>query len=210
MESELLRSIKALKAGPVGAKVRRRMQEFRRAGKGTGERIFSELCFCILTANYTAEGGIRIQKDIGSKFCTMDEAGLAKKLKKLGHRFPNARAKYIAEARKHRVDLSKVYATCSSNEMREWLAENVKGLGYKEASHFLRNIGATDLAIIDFHIIEILVKHKLIKRPKSKTLAKKRYLEIEKVLATLAAKAGVTLAELDLYLWYMETGKILK
>ena len=210
MESELLRSIKALREGPVGAKVRKRMQEFRRAGKGTGERIFSELCFCILTANYTAEGGIRIQKDMGSKFCTMDEAGLAKKLKMLGHRVPNARAKYIAEARKHRVDLSKVYAKRSSNEMREWLAENVKGLGYKESSHFLRNIGITDLAIIDFHIIDILVKHKLIKRPKSKTLSKKKYLEIERVLAKLAANANVTLAELDLYLWYMETGKILK
>ena len=210
MEIELLRSIKALREGTVGAKVRRRMQEFRRAGKGTGERIFSELCFCILTANYTAEGGIRIQKDMGSKFCTMDEAGLAKKLKMLGHRFPNARAKYIAEARKHRVDLSKVYAKRSSNEMREWLAENVKGLGYKESSHFLRNIGITDLAIIDFHIIDILVKHKLIKRPKSKTLSKKKYLEIERVLAKLAANANVTLAELDLYLWYMETGKILK
>jgi len=210
METELLRSIKALKTGPIGAKVRKRMQEFERAGKANSERIFSELCFCILTANYTAEGGIRIQKDIGSKFCTMNEAGLAKKLKMLGHRFPNARAKYIAEARKHRVDLSKVYAKRSSNEMREWLAENVKGLGYKESSHFLRNIGITDLAIIDFHIIDILVKHKLIKRPKSKTLSKKKYLEIERVLAKLAANANVTLAELDLYLWYMETGKILK
>ena len=147
---------------------------------------------------------------MGNKFCTMDEARLAKKLKMLGHRFPNARAKYIAEARKYRVDLNNVISTCSSFDIREWLAENVKGLGYKESSHFLRNIGVTDLAIIDFHIIDILVKHKLIKRPKSKTLTKKKYLEIERVLANLAAKANVTLAELDLYLWYMETGKILK
>jgi len=210
MEAELLRSINALKAGPVGAKVRKRMQEFRRAGKGTGEGIFSELCFCILTANYTAEGGIRIQKDIGSGFCTIDEARLAKKLKTLGHRFPNARAKYIAEARKFRIDLDENLRTCNSNEIREWLVKNVKGLGYKESSHFLRNIGVTDLAIIDFHIIDILVKHKLIKKPKSRALTKKKYLEIEKILARLASKAKINLAELDLYLWYMETGKILK
>jgi len=210
METELLRSIKALKTGPIGAKVRKRMQEFERAGKANSERIFSELCFCILTANYTAEGGIRIQKDIGSKFCTMNEAGLAKKLKMLGHRFPNARAKYIAEARKFRVDLDSRLRTCSSFDMREWLVKNVKGLGYKESSHFLRNIGVSDLAIIDFHIIDILVKHKLIKRPKTKTLTRKRYLEIERVLANIASKAKITLAELDLYLWYMETGKILK
>jgi N-glycosylase/DNA lyase len=210
MESELLRSIKELKTGPIGAKVRKRMQEFERAGKANSERVFSELCFCILTANYTAEGGIRIQKDIGSKFCTMDEARLAKKLKMLGHRFPNARAKYIAEAQKYRVDLNEARNTCNSIDMREWLAENIKGLGFKESSHFLRNIGVTDLAIIDFHIIDVLVKNKLVKRPKSKTLTKKRYLEIERVLARLASKAKITLAELDLYLWYMETGKILK
>jgi len=210
MEKELLESISELRSGPVGSLVAERMGEFRRAGRGSGERIFSELCFCILTANYTAEGGIRIQKDIGGSFCTLDVKELAKRLKSLGHRFPNARAKYIAEARRHRVDVEERSRTCNSTEFREWLAENVKGLGYKEASHFLRNIGVTDLAIIDFHIIDILAKNGLIEKPESKSLTRKKYLEIELVLAKLAKKAGISLAELDLYLWYLETGKILK
>jgi len=210
MEKELLGSIRALRFGPTGSLVAERMAEFRKVGRESGERIFSELCFCILTANYTAEGGIRIQKDIGNGFCTMDAGELAKRLKLLGHRFPNARAKYISEARKHRVDLEKVYATCQSHDVREWLVENVKGLGYKEASHFLRNIGVSDLAIIDFHIIDILVRNGLIEKPKSKSLTRKKYMEIEKILANLAKKAHVSLAELDLYLWYLETGKILK
>ena len=94
--------------------------------------------------------------------------------------------------------------------MRDWLAENVYGLGYKEASHFLRNIGATDLAIIDFHIVDVLVREGLIAKPKSKSLSAKRYLEIERVLKGLAGELGITLAELDLYLWYLETGKIQK
>ena len=93
-------------------------------------------------------------------------------------------------------------------EIREWIVKNVKGLGYKEASHFLRNIGYKNLAIIDFHIIDVLVKNKIIKRPK--TLTKKKYLEIENKLRTIAKKAKMTLAELDLYLWYMETRKVLK
>jgi len=93
-------------------------------------------------------------------------------------------------------------------ELREWIVRNVKGLGYKEASHFLRNIGFTQYAIIDFHIIDLLLKYKLIEKPK--TLSKTKYLEIEELLRQIAKKLNLNLAELDLYMWYMETGKILK
>jgi len=75
-------------------------------------------------------------------------------------------------------------------------------------SHFLRNIGFDDYAIIDFHIVDVLSNHNLIKKPK--TITKKKYLEIEDILKKLAKETNLTLAELDLYLWYMETGKILK
>jgi N-glycosylase/DNA lyase len=92
--------------------------------------------------------------------------------------------------------------------IREWIVNNVKGLGYKEASHFLRNIGFDDYAIIDFHIVDVLVNHKLIEKPK--TITKRKYLEIEEILKNIAKETNLTLAELDLYLWYMETGKILK
>ena len=53
-----------------------------------------------------------------------------------------------------------------------------------------------------------LPEHGLIERPK--TLTKKKYHDIEEILRKLAGKLNMTLAELDLYLWYMETGKILK
>ena len=92
--------------------------------------------------------------------------------------------------------------------LRTWLVQNIKGLGYKEASHFLRNIGYDDYAIIDFHIIDILTQYGFIKKPKS--LSKKRYLEIEQDLNHIAQLCDLTLAELDFYLWYLETGKILK
>ena len=45
---------------------------------------------------------------------------------------------------------------------------------------------------------------------KPKTITKNKYLEIEEKLIDLAKKTNLTLAELDLYLWYTETGKILK
>jgi N-glycosylase/DNA lyase len=92
--------------------------------------------------------------------------------------------------------------------MRDWLVKNVKGLGMKESSHFLRNVGYKDLAIIDFHIVDLLEREKLIERPK--TITPKKYLEIEETLTKLGEKTSLNLAELDLYLWYLETGKILK
>ena len=93
-------------------------------------------------------------------------------------------------------------------ELREWLITNIKGLGWKESSHFLRNIGYKDSAIIDFHILDILEKNKIIKKPK--TLNKTNYLNIENKLRKLSKKLNLNLAQLDFYLWYLETGKILK
>jgi len=209
METELIREIQKLKRSPVSRTVKKRMEQFQKAAKSNKD-IFSELCFCILTANYTAEGGIRIQKELGHSFHKLSEKQLASKLRSLGHRFPNMRAKFIYIAREHAGAIGSKLHTCDPYEMRKWLAENVHGLGYKEASHFLRNIGIDDLAIIDFHIIDILVKNGMIGKPETKTLNKARYLEIESVLRNLAEKTRLSLAELDLFLWYMETGKVLK
>ena len=96
----------------------------------------------------------------------------------------------------------------SEADLREWIVKNVKGLGYKESSHFLRNIGFQDYAIIDFHIVDLLVKHDLIEKPK--TMTKSKYLEIEKILKEIGEKLELNMAQLDLYLWYLETGKVLK
>jgi len=95
-------------------------------------------------------------------------------------------------------------------EKRDWLVKNIKGLGMKEASHFLRNIGCKNVAIIDFHIVDLLAKNNLIEKPKNRALTGKRYIEIENILKELAEKTNTSLGELDLYLWYEETGKILK
>lgn len=203
----LLDQIKSLKNSPVRSAISRRMQEFYSKGKEPEDSIFSELCFCLLTANYSAEGAIRIQKELGDGFLTFSQQNLAKELKKLGYRFPNARARYITEAREHHGKLKTMLET-RNGSAREWLADNVLGLGYKESSHFLRNIGHDGYAIIDFHIIDILADHRIIERPR--TLTRNKYLEIEKKLAALAEKAGMSQGELDLYLWYIETGRILK
>ncbi|MHA1987758.1 MAG: N-glycosylase/DNA lyase, partial [Promethearchaeota archaeon] len=139
----------------------------------------------------------------------LNEIELSNKLKLYGYRFPNIRAQYIVNARERKGDLKTTLSTNNNlKELREWIVKNIKGLGYKEASHFLRNIGYKDYAIIDFHIVDLLTKFKLIEKPK--TLTKKKYLEIEEILSNIAEKLNLNLGELDLFLWYLETGKVLK
>jgi len=205
----LFDSVEKLKNSEVKKIVDTRIKEFEEIGKKSSNEIFKELCFCILTANFNAEKSIKIQKEIDCGFLTLNEPQLTKKLEELGHRYPNARAKYSIEARIYKDSLKDIIKSFNDkNELREWLVNNVKGIGYKEASHFLRNIGYTNFAILDFHIIDLLVKYNLIKKPK--TLTKRKYFEIEDILKEIAKKLNLSLAELDLYLWYMETGKILK
>ena len=206
---KLLELVSHLKNSDVKKRVDSRMKELSTNGKNGNISIFKELCFCLMTANYDAQKAIIIQEKIGDGFLSLSEIDLATKLKKLGYRYPNVRAKYIVEARKHKDILSNILQTYESDkERREWFEKNVKGLGFKESSHFLRNIGYSNCAIIDFHIIDLLVHHKIIRKPK--TLSKKTYLRIEKTLKIISNKLNMTLAELDFYLWYLETGKILK
>lgn len=204
----LINKIETLKKSEVSHLVDNRIREFKNINKNSEDEIFKELCFCILTANFNAEKTIRIQNEICNSFINSSKEQLIKKLKKYGHRFPNIRAEYILESRKYIDTLSKKVKNQDNNDLREWFVKNIKGLGFKETSHFLRNIGFDDYAIIDFHIIDSLVKHGIVNRPK--TITKKKYLEIEETLRKIAEKTDLTLAELDLYLWYMETGKILK
>jgi len=205
----LLESIEKLKKSKVKDLVDARIKEFKEVGKKSDEKIFHELCFCILTANFNAKRSIEIQEKVGNGFLNFPESLLTKKLKDGGHRFPEARAKYIVDARKCKDSIKNIIELFNDeNELRDWIARNVKGIGYKEASHFLRNIGYDNLAIIDFHIIDLLTKYRLIEKPK--TLTMKKYLEVEDLLRKIARKSNLSLAELDLYLWYMETGKILK
>ncbi len=206
---DLLESINNLKESKVKKIIDNKIKKFKSIRKKPANKIFEELCFCILTANYNAKGAIKIQNNIKNGFLTLSRPKLSKKLKELGHRYPNTRAEYILEARKHKHSLKKIFNNTNNEyELREWLIKNIKGLGYKEASHFLRNIGYKNLAIIDFHIIDLLIKNKLIIKPK--TLTKNKYIEIENRLKELADKSNLTLGELDLYLWYLETKQILK
>ena len=188
--------------------IQNRLKEFQSIDKKNDEELFSELAFCILTANFNAERTIKIQQSLGKSFLVSSEEELSNQLRSLGHRYPNTRAKYIVEARNKLQELKTLLDNKNEIEIRAWLAKNIKGLGMKESSHFLRNIGFKNVAIIDFHILDILERHRLANKPK--TLTPKKYIEIEQILTDIAKKLDISLAELDLRLWYLETRKVLK
>ncbi|MCS7097414.1 MAG: N-glycosylase/DNA lyase [Candidatus Methanomethyliaceae archaeon] len=184
-----------------------RIKEFEEIGKNE-DSTFKELCFCILTANFSAKRAIVIQNLIGDGLINMSREKLYEKLIELGYLYPK-RADYIIEAREYYGNLLNIIRSFRrAFSIREWLVENIKGLGYKEASHFLRNIGFKDLAIIDRHILRYLKNKELIEE--FRILTRRRYLELESLLFTIADKLNITPAELDLYIWYLSTGEILK
>ena len=177
--------------------------------------LFSELSFCLLTANFPVERGIYIQGFIGREgFRTSSRADLERLLKDFGHRFPAQRAYRIVLAREnfHRID-KLIGEGLTGPEIRDRIASDrsemkVYGMGYKEASHFLRNIGFEDVAIIDRHLWRFLVQEGLI--DEYRTLTPKRYLEAEEILRKLSSITGCSLAELDLIIFYRMTSRVLK
>jgi N-glycosylase/DNA lyase len=93
--------------------------------------------------------------------------------------------------------------------VRAWLVDHVKGLGWKEASHFLRNVGYRGLAILDRHILKNLRHHRVISVLPG-ALTASRYMAIEEKFRRFAGEIDIPMDELDLLFWSRETGEILK
>ncbi|MBN2880989.1 N-glycosylase/DNA lyase [Candidatus Woesearchaeota archaeon] len=194
----------------IRIEVEKRLKEFSSFAKKSNDEWFSELCFCILTANSKAVTGIKIQQELGANgFLNKSEKEICKVIQDNKHRFHNNKSSYIVQAREFKNIKNLVKKSKDTLSIRNWIAENIKGIGYKEASHFLRNIGKKDIAILDRHILNLFKEYGLINE-KPKTLTKKIYLEIEKIFLDLAEKLKMNGAELDLYMWYLKTNKILK
>lgn len=217
-----------LKRTQVGIKVLNRLDEFSRIKSSPPQLWFSELCFCILTSNSKAQTAWNIQKELGfGGFMEFSQKELSGAILRNKHRFHNTKAKYIIANRRHhgtkevrggngsgkvncgiKGKVTSIIAKDGIFAAREWLAENILGFGFKEASHFLRNVGYLDLAILDRHILHVMLEHKVI--PMIPTLSPKNYLRIEEKFLGLSSKVGMEPGELDMYLWYMEAGDVMK
>jgi N-glycosylase/DNA lyase len=183
--------------------------------KTDNERIFEELSFCLLTANTSAVIGMKGVDKIRSVLIKGTYEQIQKGLVDAGYRFPNIRANYIVLAREkfqkdYNFEFKKLIESYDDvKQLRQFFAEYVKGLGYKESSHFLRNIGIMGLAILDKHILRTMYEYDIIDIiPKS--LNPKKYVEFENKYIEFANKTKINMDELDLLLWSMKNGEIMK
>ncbi len=186
--------------------IKQRLSDFKKIR--THESIFYEMCYCVMTANGSAKAGRIAQKRLEENDflhtgiigeCIESVRYCENKKKFLLHN----RANIIAD----KIDLSK-YISGNPYELREKIAGNsryFKGLGWKEASHFLRNIGFSGLAILDRHILKNLKTLGAIDNVPA-SLSKKAYLEIEEKLKIFCERIGIPMDEFDLLIWARESG----
>ena len=190
--------------------------ELKKVSKNHDERLFEELCFCILTANTSAEMGLRGIDALRYLLLEGKQEEMTKKLEGI-YRFNNLRPAYIIHTRNYLKNhfnfklKEKIESLRHDSEaLRDFFAfnEGIKGLGYKEASHFLRNIGFKGYAILDKHIINSLIEFNVI--DEIKNLNGKNYKEIEQKMRMFSNEIGIPMDELDLLLWSRRNGKIMK
>ncbi|HOT44855.1 MAG TPA: N-glycosylase/DNA lyase [Spirochaetota bacterium] len=200
----------------ISGRIQGRLDEFRRIWEtGDDTALFVELVFCLLTPQSGARRcwqavEILVKDDCLFGGCFEDICRVLNIV-----RFKNNKSSYILEARDFFMtkgnSLRRILCDLKDGAgRREWLVKNVKGLGYKEASHFLRNIGLGDsIAILDRHILRSMESLGLIEGiPVS--LSPRLYFELEAKLRAFAVRVGIPLDHLDFVLWYMETGDIFK
>ena len=193
-----------------------RLNDFKKIWmEGRETDIFAELIFCILTPQSKAKSCWEAVKKIYTESLLHSDANqISRELSMV--RFRHKKAKFVREATdlfmsNNRISIrSKIKEFDEIHDAREWLVNNVKGIGYKEASHFLRNIGlGENLAILDRHILKNLQLLRVIERiPNS--ITRKRYFEIENKMIKFATKIDVPISHLDLLFWCKETGEIFK
>jgi N-glycosylase/DNA lyase len=197
----------------------KRILEFKAVwASGDGEKIMQELMFCIFTPQSKAVNCWKcVRSIVDNGLMLSGTASDFVKLKEInGVRFKNNKSRYAAGARDRFVKNGRIIIKETLGgfknvfEMRGWLVKNIKGYGYKESSHFLRNIGFTDeITILDRHILKNLKLMGVIKKVPA-TVTPKLYMEIENKMKAFAKKIRIPLPALDLILWYREAGHIFK
>jgi N-glycosylase/DNA lyase len=199
--------------------IRARLDQFDQLWRnGSDAQLWEELVFCIFTAGASARMGFRAVEAVRPFLLDGKPQQMSRALKKAGaHRFPNERPGYIVTTRSYlRKDCGmalgrKLRGFADPIERRDWLAQEkeIKGIGYKESSHFLRNIGLRGHAILDKHVMSCLADLKVVSAAKPPS-TKSRYLETEDKLKSFARDIKIDFDELDLVLWSMKTGEVLK
>ncbi|HDN65842.1 MAG TPA: N-glycosylase/DNA lyase [Methanosarcinales archaeon] len=215
-EPDFKDEIRAIRTS-IKDEIQSRLREFDSVLKtGDEESVFAELVFCILTPQSKAKFAWAAVERLLDKdlLLTGTEDQVLKELQ--GVRFKYKKSGYIIKARNMfsingKISIKSMISRFSDvYDAREWLVRNVKGIGYKEASHFLRNVGlGGDLAILDRHILKNLRSLQVMEEVPT-SLSRRRYLDIERRMKELSEEIKIPMSHLDLVLWYKEAGEVFK
>jgi len=199
--------------------IRARLREFGQVWQtASDERLWEEMVYCIFTAGASAKMGLRSVEAVRPLLARGHQQAMTRALVTAGaHRFPNARPVYVVTTREYLEGSfsmrlrERLKSFSDPFERRDWLATEprIKGLGYKESSHYLRNIGFKGYSILDKHIVRCLAELGVVDSPKPPT-NRNRYLETESRMRQFSGEIGIDFDELDLVLWSIKTGEILK
>jgi N-glycosylase/DNA lyase len=189
--------------------IQERLKDFSRV---PASQYFYELAYCILTPQSSAVNAgkaverLRARNFYGNPF---DPEPILFQ-KDFYVRFHKTKARLLLQLREKYPQILRLLSDGRPTVLlREWLVEHVNGFGYKEASHFLRNIGHHDVAILDRHILKNMKRFGVVKTI-PKTLTPKQYLKLERQFHRFADVVGIPLDDLDLLFWSLEAGEILK
>jgi N-glycosylase/DNA lyase len=189
-------------------KIDKHLEKYDEIDTENREQLFEELAFCLLTPQSKARSADQSIKALKEHKLLLNGTPeqLEPHLKRI--RFHITKAKRIVEAREKFQNFE--FNFNNIEELRHKIVQTFKGLGYKEASHYLRNIGhGRDLAILDRHILKNLINMGLIKEI-PKTLTPKKYFEIENTMKTFCKNNEMSMGHIDLILWSTETGEMFK
>lgn len=186
--------------------IEKRLNEFSKNRNASNEILFSEMCFCLCTPQSKALYAWQA-------ICDLRESGLLFEgsvseiealLKRV--RFAPTKAKRIVRAREEFFENGFPLRNLIEGEIfsvRENLVKEVCGFGFKEASHFLRNIGMGDeIAIIDRHVLRNMKP--FVNLDNEKITGKKNYERVENIIREFAKEIKIKLSHLDFVLLYDE------
>jgi N-glycosylase/DNA lyase len=172
--------------------------------------VWNILTFCILSSHVSYVSASKAHKiviDIDFKSVSQQrnvETEIEHALRETGYRFPKTRARYISEA--HRI-LSDRYADIYSlfltepdeDTIREYIISAFPGIGMKQASMLLRDLGVCEnFCVLDVHILSFLAIYSDIQET---TLNRRSYREAENHLRKIASAYSTTVENLDLAIW---------
>jgi N-glycosylase/DNA lyase len=183
--------------------------------------LWRELSCCVLSSQVPYELAVEYARQIAEASLLISPVSLVVLTKKLEallrtpalvggrrrmYRFPSSKAHQLARTRAAVTNAAGTLTSLinsfeSPTAAREWFSTFAPGVGPKQASMFLRNVGLSyELAVLDRHVISYMHAQELLSSEES--LARLvSYSRVEERLSSHAAQMGHEVGYLDWAIW---------